>query len=170
MGIALGTLLFRLISRDAAPAQSVVERIETADPAIIVAEGVLLVLYLRHLAKGKPEARLSVTMLLSGTWRYPFWVGVVGGALVLPLLLGGISLILPLTNLTSFRLFGVDFEVASILVLAAAVTVLCGGFLLRLGVLGVGIKERPPLYGLSKWRAEHGMPLVAIDVDDPSGG
>jgi hypothetical protein len=29
---------------------------------------------------------------------------------------------------------------------------LVGGFVLRLGILSVGIKERPPLYRLSEWR------------------
>jgi formate-dependent nitrite reductase membrane component NrfD len=170
MGIALGTLLFRLISGDAALAQSMIRRIETAEPAILLAEGVLLVLYLRHLAKGKPEARLSAAMLLSGPWRRAFWVGVVGGALVLPLLLSGLSAILDIVEVSFFRLFGAEFEVASTLILVAAVAVLCGGFLLRLSVLGVGIKERPPLYGMSMWRAEHGLPLVAADAGEGSGG
>jgi formate-dependent nitrite reductase membrane component NrfD len=170
MGVALGTLLFRLISGDAALAQSMIRRIETAEPAVLLAEGVLLVLYVRHLAKGKPEARLSAAMLLSGSWRRAFWVGVVGGALVLPLLLSVLSAILQMVDVTSFRLFGVEFEVASALVLVAAVAVLFGGFLLRLSVLGVGIKERPPLYGMSMWRAEHGLPLAAADAGEGPGG
>jgi formate-dependent nitrite reductase membrane component NrfD len=170
MGIALGTLLFRVISGDASVARSMIGSIETAEPAILLVEGVVLVFYLRHLAKGKREARLSVAMLLSGTWRRAFWWAVVGGALALPLLLSGVSAILHLADVTSFRLFGAELEVASVLVLVAAVTVLFGGFVLRLGILGVGVKERPPLYGMSMWRAEHGLPLVAADAGEGPGG
>ena len=61
-------------------------------------------------------------------------------------------------------------ELTSVLVLASAIAVLGGGLLLRLGVLAVGIKQRPPLYGLSVWRAEHAMPLAALDVEDASVG
>lgn len=170
MGIALGTLLFRAISGDAALAGSVLGGIEIAEPAILVAETAILVLYLHHLARGKPEARLSVTMLLSGAWRHAFWVGVVGGALALPLLLSALSRILHLAGVTSFSVSGAEIEVASAFALVAALGVLIGGFLLRVSVLGVGVKERPPLYGMSMWRAERGLPLLAADSGDGPGG
>jgi formate-dependent nitrite reductase membrane component NrfD len=170
MGIALGALLFHAISGDAAPAHSMIRSIETAEPAILVAEAAVLVLYLRHLAKGKPEAQLSIKMLLSGAWRGAFWGGVVGGALALPLLLSALSGILHLAGVTSFRLSGAQVEVASAFALVAAFAVLIGGFVLRLSVLGVGVKERPPLYGMSMWRAEHGLPLVAGHADEGAGG
>jgi len=170
MGIAVAALLFRLVSGEATAVHSVLRRIEVADPVVLAAEAVLVVLYLRQLARGKPEGRLSLRMLVSGSWRHLFWGGVVGGALVVPLLLGGTALILPSTDPTSFRLLGARMELTDILVLASAIAVLCGGFLLRLGILAVGIKQRPPLYGLSVWRAEHAMPLAVLDVNDGTAG
>jgi formate-dependent nitrite reductase membrane component NrfD len=170
MGVTLGALLAGSIAGDASLAHSAIRAIEIADPAILIAEAVLLTLYVRHLAKGKPEARLSAGMLLSGTWRRAFWVGVVGAALALPLLLSSVSAILRLAGVTSFRLSGAEFEVASVLIVVAAVAVLCGGLLLRLGVLAIGIKERPPLYGMSMWRAEHALPLSGGEAGESAGG
>lgn len=167
MGIAVGALLVRLFSGERLVVQPVIARIEAIEPALLLVEGAVLLAYMWRLTKGKPEARLSATMLVSGSWRYPFWAGVVCGALGLPLVLAFFSRVL-VTASSSLQVFGAEVEVANVLMLVAAVSVLCGGFVLRLGVLGVGIKERPPLYGMSMWRAEHGLPLVAHDFDDKS--
>ena len=90
-------------------------------------------------------------MLLSGSWRLRFWVGIVCAALVWPFVLDAVNL-------------GVASDALG---LAAAATVLIAGFVLRLGVLAIGIKERPPLYALSTWRAER-VQLAVAPVPGPA--
>lgn len=144
MGIIAGVGIFRFVAGEAAATDQVSQTLELLELGLLAVEASLLVLYVRNLRHGKPEGMLSARMLLSGSWRYGFWGGVVGAALALPFLLDVANL-------------GFD---SSILALAGAASVLIGGFVLRLAILGVGIKETPPLLKLSEWRAEH--PAVGL--------
>jgi formate-dependent nitrite reductase membrane component NrfD len=168
MGVVVGATAYRFIVSAPASAQVLVQRIEVAEPIIIIVEATVLALYLRHLMKGKLEGQASAKMMLSGPWRFRFWIGIVAGALVLPFLLvvigiwirsvDGARVLLPLG-------ISLDF-VADVATVTAAATTLIGGFVLRVGVLAIGIKERPPLYGLSRWRAEHAVRLVREEVTE----
>jgi formate-dependent nitrite reductase membrane component NrfD len=115
------------------------EALLVVEPVVILLEGAVLVALILRLRRGNPAAFTSADMLLHGRWRFPFWAGVVGAALVVP-----------------FALDLVDLFVGSKPVaLLGAVSVLLGGFILRLAVLGVGVKEVPPLYRLGLWRDTH---------------
>ena len=139
MGIVLSLLAYRLLVPDAAPVEGFVRAVERVEPAFVLSEAVFLAIYVSSLARGsKPEGVLSARMLLSGSWRYGFWLGVVGLALVVPLV--------------SYAA-GVAMR-SDHLMVAAAASVLVGGFLLRVAILSVGIKEEPPLYKYSQWRAQ----------------
>jgi formate-dependent nitrite reductase membrane component NrfD len=151
MGVLVAATAYRLALTDATSTVAFIRAIDVSEPLILVCEAALLVLYVRHLTKGKPEAVLSARMLLSGSWRYRFWIGIVCAALVWPFVLDAVNL-------------GVGSDVLG---LAAAATVLTAGFILRLGVLAIGIKEGPPLYALSRWRAEL-APLTAASQAGPS--
>ena len=139
MGVAIGALVYRFIVAEPASAQGLARTLEYAEPALIAIEASLLTLYVRHLRRGKPEGLLSSQMLLSGRWRFGFWGGIVGLALAAPFVLDAVNLGLR----------------SDVLTLLAAVSVLTGGFLLRCGILAIGIKESPPLYKLARWRALH---------------
>ena len=151
MGVLVAATAYRWAVTDATSATTLIHAIDVSEPLILVCEAALLVLYVRHLIRGKPEAVLSARMLLSGCWRYRFWIGVVCAALAWPFVLDTVNL-------------GVGSD---LLGLAAATTVLVAGFVLRLGVLAIGIKERPPLYALSKWRAER-APLTTVSQAGPA--
>jgi polysulfide reductase chain C len=151
MGVLVAATAYRLAVTDATSTAALIHAIDVSEPLILACEAALLALYVRHLAKGKPEGVLSARMLLSGSWRYRFWIGVVCGALAWPFILDAVNL-------------GVGSDVLG---LAAATTVLIAGFVLRLGVLAIGIKERPPLYALSRWRAER-APLTAVSQAGPA--
>jgi len=138
MGVIVGAAIYRFVAGEAAAA-GLVHTLEITELGLLVVEAALLALYIRNLRLGKPEGQLSARMLLSGSWRYGFWGGVVGAALALPFLIDAVNL-------------GLD---SVVLALVAATSVLLGGFLLRLAILSVGIKETPPLYKLSQWRAAH---------------
>ncbi|GAB4244991.1 MAG: polysulfide reductase NrfD [Thermoleophilia bacterium] len=143
MGVLIGSLASPALGVDPASPERLAQAIEVLEPALIVAEAVLLALYVRHLVAAAPEARMSAAMLLRGSWRYPFWVGVVGCSLALPLLLDVVGI----------------FARSLTLGALTAVSVLVGGFVLRLAVLGVGVKERPPLYRFGEWRGRHMLDL-----------
>jgi formate-dependent nitrite reductase membrane component NrfD len=149
MGVLVAATAYRLKVADTASTAAFIHAIDVSEPVILACEATLLVLYLRHLAKGKPEGVLSAKMLLSGSLRYRFWVGVVCGALVLPFVLDAVNLGIP----------------SNVLGLVGAATVLVAGFALRLAVLGIGIKERPPLYALSRWRAESAPRAAASESE-----
>lgn len=137
MGVLVAATAYRWAVADTASTAAFIHAIAVSEPPIVACEAALLVLYVRHLARGKPEGVLSAKMLLTGSWRYRFWIGVVCGALVWPFVLDTVNL-------------GVGSDALG---LAAAAMVLIAGFILRMGVLAIGIKERPPLYALSRWRA-----------------
>lgn len=151
MGVLVAATTYRLTVADTNSAATLIHAIDVSEPLILVCEAALLLLYVRRLTKGKPEGVLSAKMLLTGSWRYRFWIGVVCGALVWPFVLDAVNL-------------GVGSDALG---LAAAATVLTAGFILRLGVLAIGIKERPPLYALSRWRAER-APLTAASGSGPA--
>jgi hypothetical protein len=67
----------------------------------------------------------------------PFWLGVIG-----------LGIVSPVVFLVAAP------AVTSPAVALAAVSGLAGGFVLRLSVLGIGIKDSPPMLSLSTWRAE----------------
>jgi polysulfide reductase chain C len=138
MGVLVTATAYRWTAADTASTAAFIHAIDVSEPSIVAFEAALLVLYLHRLARGKPEGVLSARMLLTGSWRLRFWVGIVCAALVWPLVLDAVNL-------------GVGSDALG---LAAAATVLVAGFVLRMGVLAIGIKERPPLYALSRWRAE----------------
>jgi len=139
MGIIVGVGVYHFVVAGHAAADQASHVLEVVELGLLVVEASLLALYIRNLRRGKPEGMLSARMLLSGPWRYGFWGGIVGAALALPFLADVANL-------------GIG---SPILALAGAASVLVGGFILRVAILGIGIKELPPLYKLSEWRAQH---------------
>ncbi len=139
MGVVVGATLHGYLTGDAGSAHDLVRWLEALELPLIATEAALLALYVGRLRRGRSESALAVRMWLSGRWRYGFWGGIVGLALVLP-----------------FALTLVNGALGSNTVaLAAAASVLSGGFLLRAGILAIGVKEAPPLYRLAEWRARH---------------
>lgn len=141
MGVLVGCVVLSAVGGDAVSAERSVHALEVFEPVLIAIEAVILVLYVRSLGRGKPEAALSARILLRGDWRYAFWIGVVGCALAIPLALD-------LINLPAG---------SRVVAMVAALSVLVGGLILRLAVLGTGVKELPPLYRLGEWRGRHSL-------------
>ena len=139
MGVLMGAMVHRLLVADAASAHGLARGVEAIEPLLIAIEATLLVLYVRYLKKGKPEGLVSARLWLSGSWRYGFWGGIVGLSLALPFALELVNLGLR----------------SDLLAVIASASVLSGGFVLRMGVLGIGVKETPPLYKFALWRAQH---------------
>ncbi|MHB8869992.1 MAG: NrfD/PsrC family molybdoenzyme membrane anchor subunit [Thermoleophilia bacterium] len=145
MGVLIGALISRSIGGDPVAAERLAGAAEVFEPFVIAAEALLLAFYVRRLQGGKPEAAESAHILLRGAWRYPFWIGVVGCALVFPLALTMVNMVLH----------------SNTIAVAGGLCVLAGGLVLRLAVLGIGVKERPPLCRLGEWRGRHALELGA---------
>lgn len=137
--LVVGATVYTVALPDNASGTEMLRALGVLAPLLILVEMAVLGVYVGRLRRGsKPEALLSVTKWLSGAWRYPFWIGIVGAALAVPFLLAVVNL--------GLRAEGLG--------LIAAVCGLIGGFLVSDGVLAIGIKESPPLVKLSQWRRQ----------------
>jgi formate-dependent nitrite reductase membrane component NrfD len=113
---------------------------------LLAVEALTLCLYVWAVGKAGPAGERSARLLLRGARRWAFWGVVVGLGMVAPVIL-----------LIAAR---ASAEAAA----AAAASALAGGFMLRVCVLGIGLREYPPLYGLGVWRA-----AGASGVAEPTG-
>lgn len=137
MGVALGAVVYGWVAAGGAGAGELVNALERAEPFILAVEGVLLATYVRHLLHRGTTGAASARLWLRGRWGAGFWAGIVGLALTLPFVLAVVNV-------------AVRAEALSVV---AALCVLTGGFLLRCGVLAIGVPEAPPLQRLTSVRS-----------------
>ena len=100
---------------------------------LVVIEGIVLYLFLSRRYRAAEQGKDSVRLLLFGEMRLIFWGGVVFLGFIFPVVL---------ENIASF------FPGNPVLIFAAGIPLLFGGFFLRLGVLHAGIKEQIPMHRL----------------------
>ena len=137
LALALTVWIAHSVGVEAAGAGRLLDATTVAAVALLTIEAVLVTAYVRAVRRAGRSGERSVLLLLGGTWRAPFWLGVIG-----------LGIISPAVLLVAAP------AVTSPAVALAAVSGLAGGFVLRLSVLGIGIKDSPPLLSLSTWRAE----------------
>jgi formate-dependent nitrite reductase membrane component NrfD len=127
MAIILSTLGTGLLSHGdgALNVLMVVEQI------LVVIEGIVLYLYLSRSYRVSEQGKDSVRLLLFGEKKFLFWGGIVLLGFLFPFVLESIA---------AFSHGNV------LLIFSSGLTLLCGGFFLRLGVLSAGIKEQIPMY------------------------
>ena len=126
MAIILSTLGTGLFSHDA----SALKVLMYAVQILVVIEGIVLYLYLSRRYRVSEQGKDSLHLLLHGKKKFIFWGGDVLLGLVLPFVLLSIAL----------------FSHGNVLwIFSSGLTLLCGGFFLRLGVLSAGIKEKIPM-------------------------
>ena len=101
------------------------------EQSLVIIESLVLAafLYLRH--RAQESGTRSVRLLLLGSKKFLFWVGIVGLGILLPVVL---------ENVYS------RFPNYPVLLFVTGASVLTGGFLLRLAVVSSGIKEEHPLH------------------------
>jgi formate-dependent nitrite reductase membrane component NrfD len=100
---------------------------------LVVIEGIVLYLYLSGRYRVSEQAKDSVRLLINGQKKFIFWGGDVLVGLVLPFILVSIAV----------------FSHGNVLLIfSSGLTLLCGGFFLRLGVLQAGIKDQIPMHRL----------------------
>jgi formate-dependent nitrite reductase membrane component NrfD len=106
---------------------------------LAVMEGIVLYLYLSGRYRAAEQGKDSVRLLLFGEKKLIFWGGIVLLGLVFPILL---------ENIASF------FPGNRVLIFVSGLTLLCGGFFLRLGVLSAGIRDQIPMHRLIEFQYE----------------
>ena len=100
---------------------------------LVVIEGIVLYLFLSRRYRAAEQGKDSVRLLLFGEMKLIFWGVDVLAGLVLPFILVSIAV----------------FSHGNVLLIfSSGLTLLCGGFFLRLGVLHTGIKDQIPMHRL----------------------
>ncbi len=110
-----------------------------AEQILVILEGIVLYFFLFKRYKAAEQGKDSVRLLLFGEMKLIFWGGIVFLGFVFPMILEIIA---------SFSHGNV------MLIFAAGLLLLCGGFFLRLGVLYAGIKDRVPMIRLMEIQYE----------------
>lgn len=125
MGIILSTLGTGLLSyqSEAMKALTVTEQI------FVAIEGIILYLFLSRRYKASEQGKDSVRLLLTGRLRYLFWLGIILLGFIFPFVLEWIS----------------KYYQSSALLFMAGLSLLTGGFFLRLGLIQAGIKDHIPM-------------------------
>jgi len=129
MAIILSTLGTGFFSHDAGALKALMG----GEQILVVIEGIVLYLFLSRRYRAAEQGKDSVCLLLFGEMKLMFWGGIVLLGFVFPVIL---------ENITSF------FPGSAVLIFAAGILLLCGGFFLRLGVLHAGIKDQIPMHRL----------------------
>jgi len=137
MAIILSTLGTGLFSHDA----STLKVLMYAVQILVVIEGIVLYLYLSGRYRVSEQGKDSVRLLLHGKKKFIFWGGDVLLGLILPFVL---------ISIAAFS------HGNMLLIFSSGLSLLCGGFLLRLGVLHAGIKDQIPMHRLMEIQY-HGM-------------
>ncbi len=129
MAIILSTLGTGLFSHDA----GALKVLMGAEQVLVVIEGIVLYLFLSRRYRAAEQGKDSVRLLLFGEMKMIFWGGVVFLGFIFPVVL---------ENIASF------FPGNFVLIFAAGIFLLCGGFFLRVGILHAGIKDQIPMHRL----------------------
>jgi polysulfide reductase chain C len=126
MAIILSTLATGLFSHDASALKVLMYTVQI----LVVIEGIILYLYLSWRYRVSDQGKDSVRLLLFGKKKLIFWGGDVLLGLILPFVL---------VSIAAFS------HGNMLLIFSSGLSLLCGGFLLRLGVLHAGFKEQIPM-------------------------
>jgi formate-dependent nitrite reductase membrane component NrfD len=129
MAIILSTLGTGVFSHDA----GALKVLMIAEQLLVVTEGIVLYLFLSRRYRAAEQGKDSVRVLLFGEMKMIFWGGVVLLGFIFPVVLEYIA---------SF------FPGNFVLIFAAGILLLCGGFFLRVGILHAGIKDQIPMHRL----------------------
>lgn len=106
-----------------------VKALMVGEQIFVVAEGIVLYLFLAHRYRSSEQGKDSVRLLIQGKLRSLFWGGIVLLGFIFPILLEWIS----------------KFYQSAPLIFLAGTSLLTGGFFLRLGILRAGIKDQIPM-------------------------
>ncbi len=142
MAMILSTLGTGFFSHDA----RALKVLMGGEQVLVVIEGIVLYLFLSRRYRAAEQGKESVRLLVFGEMKMLFWGGVVVLGFIFPVIL---------ENIASF------FPGNVALIFAAGILLLCGGFLLRLGILQAGIRDQIPMHRLMEIRydAMTGTPL-----------
>lgn len=130
MAIMLASTGYNIFTTSSGFPEQMATTLSSLEQVIIVIEVIVLVSYIFTRYRLKGYGMYSVRLLLSGSLKYVFWMGIVVCGFVLPIILEGIY----------SRLHDQHF-----LLFLAGAFLLLGGFFIRYVIIYAGIKEEPPM-------------------------
>jgi len=134
MSIILSTLATGLLSYNSGAMKALMY----GEQIFLAIEGIVLYLFLSRRYRASEQGKDSVRLLVTGKLRYVFWQGIILLGFVFPFVLEWIS----------------KYYQNSALLFIAGLSLLTGGFFLRLGVLRAGIKDQIPMQRLMEIQYE----------------
>jgi len=134
MSIILSTLGTGLLSYNSGAMKALM----IGEQTFVVIEGILLYFFLIQRFRASEQGKDSVRLLVTGQLRYVFWQGIILLGFVFPIVLEWIS----------------KYYQNAALLFFAGLSLLTGGFFLRLGLLRAGIKDQIPMQRLMEFQYE----------------
>ncbi len=128
MAIILSTLGTGLLAYNS----NAIQGLLVMEQMLIVIEGLILILFLWGRYRASEQGKDAVLLLISGKLRYLFWQGIIVFGFLLPFVLEWIS----------------KYYQSPPLLWVAGLSLLTGGFFLRLTLLRAGIKDQLPMQRL----------------------
>ncbi|MBM4338120.1 MAG: hypothetical protein FJ110_01110 [Deltaproteobacteria bacterium] len=132
MSIILSTLGTGLLSYDSQAMRALM----IGEQILVVIEGILLYFFLTQRYRASEQGKDSVRLLVTGKLRYVFWQGIILLGFIFPI---------PLEWISKY------YHNAGLLFIAG-ISLLTGGFFLRLGLLRAGIKDQIPMQRLMEFQ------------------
>ena len=129
MAIILSTLGTGLLSLDSESLKVLMH----GEQMLVIVEGIVLYLFLSRRYRSAEQGKDSVRLLLFGEMKLIFWGGIIVLGFIFPI---------ALENIASL------FHGNVVMIFAAGILLLCGGFFLRVAILHAGIKEQIPMLRL----------------------
>ena len=131
MGIILSSMSYGLLFSGPEWVHSLIQKLIGVEQGFVFLEAVVLALYLYMRYQAKDQGETSVHLLLRGNLRLLFWGGIVGIGFIFPIVLEYLYSHTPGYPAILF---------------VTGMSLLVGGFFLRLGVLAAGVKEQLPMH------------------------
>jgi formate-dependent nitrite reductase membrane component NrfD len=129
MAIILSTMGTGFFSHDAGALKVLMH----GEQFLVVVEAIVLYLFLSRRHRASEQGKDSVRLLVFGEMKMIFWGGIVLLGFVFPIILENVASL---------------FHGNAVLMFAAGILLLCGGFFLRLGILRAGIRDQIPMHRL----------------------
>ncbi len=149
MAIILSTYGYDLLVFHQGYSSEMMHVLMNAEQVLLAIEAIVLALYLYSRYRAEGQGKSSVRLLLSGSLRYVFWLGIVAFGFVIPVIL---------------EIIYSRFPENSYLLLATGAFSLIAGFFLRLGIVYAGIKDQTPLHKFIELQYYLRTPGKALDM------
>jgi formate-dependent nitrite reductase membrane component NrfD len=133
IAVMMSALAYNIVTASSGYPEQLMNTLTVIEQVLIILEAVVLALYMLTRYWAEEYGRYSVRLLLSGKFKYIFWIGIIVSGFFFPIILEGIY----------SRLHDQHF-----LPFLAGALLLLGGFFIRYVIVYAGIKDQHPMQQL----------------------